>query len=81
MRLLEDIWSVPVEEYVYGREFVAVADVLKYIGVNASDQNRGHQARVIGILKRLKFHPDKKRFGDKVIRGWAKEVKEEEIVF
>lgn len=81
MRLLEDIWAVPVEEYTDRRPFVTVPDILSNIGISVSDQNRGHQARVISILKRLKFHPGNKWLGGKTVRGWAKEVKEEEIPF
>ncbi len=81
MRLLEDIWVVPVEEYVDRRDFVTVPDILSNFGINVADQNRGQQARVISILKRLKFQPNNKWINSKTVRGWAKKVKEEEILF
>lgn len=83
MRLLEDIWAVPVESYVYAKDFVTVKEILESFKIEVQDQNRGHQARVVSILKRLKFVPKKKRMGTgNPVHGWANpRFIEEEIKF
>jgi putative DNA primase/helicase len=86
MRLLDDLWAAPIEQFVAGLNFITVQEILQNFKIDIADQNKGHQARVIGILKRLGFNPKSKWVGKKAVRGWEREntvveAEVEEILF
>lgn len=72
LRLLEDLWARPVEQFCEWKQFVTVPDILLHFKIDVAEQNKGHQSRVIGILKRLKYSPKQKTIGGKTLRGWER---------
>lgn len=74
MRLLEDIWATPVEKYLDSRKFVTINEVLDGIGIKISDQKKGHQKQIIGILKKAGYKASKKwnAITLKQDRGWER---------
>ena len=72
LRLLEDVWAAPIEQYVLGNNFVTVQEILTHFKIDIKDQNKQQQARVIGVLKRLGYIPKQMRHTGKNVRGWAK---------
>lgn len=76
-RLIEDIWTVPVMNYLDGKDFVKIDDILKEaLFVEVSRQDRYQTMRVGSILRSngweetTKYQPITK----KSLRGWGKEV-------
>ena len=72
LRFIEDLWAQPIESYVEWKQFVTVPDILLHFKIETAEQNKGHQQRVVGVLKRLGYKPKKKSVGGKDVRGWER---------
>jgi len=72
-RLIEDIWSWPVEQAVLGQKKVRVKDILDGLGIEVGNHNEFHQLRVIKILKKLKYKSVVSREDGKVSRYWERD--------
>lgn len=79
LRYIEDLWAQPIENYVDWKMFVTVPEILLHFKIDIAEQNKGHQQRVVGVLKRLGYKPKTRRVGGKVSRGWERTTETNDI--
>jgi predicted P-loop ATPase len=72
---VEDSWEVYVNNYLMGKDFVAVADILtEALDIERGKHDRTAMSRVTGILRRFGWERIKKRVNKSEIRGWGLKV-------
>lgn len=80
LRYIEDLWTQPIENYVEWKQFVTIPEILLHFKIEIADQNKGHESRVAGVLRRLGFKKRKKRVGRKDTRGWERTTSTQEVI-
>ncbi|MEG5043443.1 virulence-associated E family protein [Microcoleus sp. B4-C1] len=68
-----DPWEDVIENYIEHRDYIRLSDLLTYLQVDLSRQERSHQMRCSAILKRMGWEREFRSISSKRVRVWCKE--------
>lgn len=67
-----DPWEDFILNYIEHRDYVRLSDLLNHLQIDLSRQERSHQMRCSGILKKMGWEREFRIIGSKRVRVWAK---------